>query len=98
MNELQYNEFYNYNKELADIYHDSTDYKILEDASTTGYGDLLRRTFPGVLLIELSKMGGNPITPYGDKYNIERCFNENYEAFSNILSYLNYENEKEKIY
>lgn len=49
-------------------------------------------------MIELSKMGGNPITPYGDVNNIERCFNENYNAFSDILTYLNYENKNEKIY
>ena len=87
MNELQYNEFYNYNKELANIYHDSTDYKILEDASTTGYGDLLRRTFPGVLLIELSKMGGNPIAPYGDYNNIYNTMNDNFKAFDSLLNY-----------
>lgn len=87
MNELQYAEFYNYNKELANIYHDSTDYKILEDASTTGYGDLLRRTFPGVLLIELSKMGGNPIAPYGDYNNIYNTMNDNFKAFDSLLNY-----------
>lgn len=98
INEEKYNEYYDINRKMAEIYQNSTGYRIDTGTSNTGYGDLLRRTFPGVLMIELSKMGGNPITPYGDKDNIERCFNENYEAFSNILSYLNYENEKEKIY
>jgi hypothetical protein len=41
-------------------------------------------------------MGGNPITPYGDINNIEKCFNENYSAFNDLLSYLNYENKDDK--
>lgn len=88
MNEKEYNEFYNYNKELALLYQENTNYKILEESDTTGYGDLLRRTFPGVLMIELSKMGGNPIGPYGDKDNIYNTINDNFSAIENILYYL----------
>ena len=60
----------------------------MEDADTSGYGDLLRRTFPGVLLIELSKMGGNPIAPYGDKNNIYNTFRDNLIAVDNLFGYL----------
>lgn len=92
MSTKDYNEFYNYNQELANIYQQSTNYRILEEASTSGYGDLLRRTFPGVLMVELSKMGGNPIGPYGDKNNIYNTMNDNFIAIQKILSHF-----KEKI-
>lgn len=88
MNEQKYSEYYTYNQELAKIYNKGTNYKILEESDTTGYGDLLRRTFPGVLLIELSKMGGNPIAPYGDQNNIYNTINDNFDGIKNILAYL----------
>lgn len=89
MDENTYQDFYQYNEELANIYHDNTDYKLLHISDTTGYGDLLRRTFPGVLMIELSKMGGNPIGPYGDPNNIYRVFEDNTRALNSILGYFN---------
>lgn len=92
MTTQDYNEFYNYNQELANIYQQSTNYRILEESSTSGYGDLLRRTFPGVLMVELSKMGGNPIGPYGDKNNIYNTMNDNFIAIQKILLHF-----KEKI-
>ena len=49
----------------------------------------MARTFPGVLMIELSKMGGNPIGPYGDKTNIYNTINENISAIANIIKYFN---------
>ena len=52
------------------------------------YGDLLRKTFPGVLMIELSLMGGNPLAPYGDINNIYRTYNDNLKAFDDVLSYM----------
>ena len=33
----------------------------------TGVGDVLRKKYIASFLLELSKMGGNPIAPYGDK-------------------------------
>lgn len=33
----------------------------------TGVGDMLRKKYIASFLLELSKMGGNPIAPYGDK-------------------------------
>lgn len=88
MNDKLYNIFESYNSELASIYSSATGYSLIENSDKTGYGDLLRRCFPGVLLIELSKMGGNPIAPYGDKDNIYRTFNDNYRALDNIMGYL----------
>lgn len=85
MDEKQYNLYYEYNRDIASVYNRATDYKILEESSTTGYGDLLRRTFPGVILIELSKMGGNPIGPYGDSNNIYVTFEDNFKAVNNLL-------------
>lgn len=87
MEESTYKYFYKYNQELAECYNKSTNYKILENSDTTGYGDLLRRNFPGVLLIELSKMGGNPIAPYGDKNNINITMNDNIKGIKYLLEH-----------
>ena len=81
-----------YNQELAFYYNQKTQYNLLEESSITGYGDYLRKTYQGVLLIELSKMGGNPLGPYGDKSNIERVYEENTNALDSILI-----NQKRKI-
>ena len=93
MEEKKYQEIYNYNEELATIYSNDTGYKLLTESNFTGYGDYLRRTYPGVLLIELSKMGGNPIGPYGDKNNIYNVFHDNCMALNSLFQYFN---EKEK--
>ena len=89
MDEEKYQEFMIYNTKLAEIYGNTADYKLLNNHDISGTGDLLRRTFPGVLLIELSKMGGNPIGPYGDIDNINRTINDNINAFSELLKYYN---------
>ena len=73
---------------IGAVYKDYTNYKILNESDSTGYGDYLRRTYPGVLLIELSKMGGNPLGPYGDKNNIYEVFNENTKALTSIIKHL----------
>lgn len=91
----EYKLFFDYNNELADAYNEGImsgnsekkGYKKIESADNTGYGDLLRRTFPGILLIELSRMGGNPISPYGDKNNIYNTLNENFKGIESLLSY-----------
>ena len=98
MNDNTYNKYYDYNKTLANIYSRKTNYTILEESGKTGYGDLLRRTYPGVLLIELSKMGGNPIGPYGDYNNIYTTINDNLNAIDNILKYLKQKINKNKKY
>ena len=96
MKKEAYFDFYQYNQTLAEIYERSTNYQILEESSTTGYGDYLRRTYPGVLLIELSKMGGNPLGPYGDKSNTIRVFEENNAAINEVFHYLKKEKRKIK--
>ena len=88
MNDDKYLDFLKINQELAYIYHQETDYKILEESDFTGYGDYLRRTYQGVLLIELSKMGGNPIGPYGDKSNTYQVFSDNTKALSSVIKCL----------
>ena len=98
MNDNTYNKYYDYNKTLANIYSRKTNYTILEESGKTGYGDLLRRTYPGVLLIELSKMGGNPIGPYGDHNNIYITINDNLAAINDIFKYLKKEIKAEKKY
>ncbi len=87
MTDKKYYEYLEYNEKLAEIYHNSTNYKLLDSSSKTGYGDYLRRTYPGVLLVELSKMGGNPIGPYGDTNNIYNVFHDNIDAINMLIKY-----------
>ncbi len=96
MDASTYLEFYQYNQFLASIYQQSTNYKILESSDTSGYGDYLRRNYKGVLLIELSKMGGNPIGPYGDLDNVEEVYSTNIKALDNIMASLKKENVKRR--
>lgn len=96
MEENTYQEFLQYNKELATCYQQATNYQLLDSKGTSGYGDYLRRTYPGVLLIELSKMGGNPIGPYGDKNNIYQVFKDNTTALKNLLEYFSKLDTKKK--
>ena len=52
----------------------------------TGVGDLLRQKYIASFILELSKMGGNPIAPYGDRdgnYNL--TMTSNFAAFSKTL-------------
>ena len=88
MNSNDYNSFYNYNYDISSIYNSITSYKLVNSTEFIGYGDLLRKTFPGVLMIELSLMGGNPLAPYGDINNIYRTYNENLKAFDDVLAYM----------
>ena len=48
---------------------EKTGYRIVNDPSLKDQDERLRLDYPGVLLIELSYMGGNPIGPLGDKEN-----------------------------
>lgn len=82
-----YTSFFKYNEELAQLYSYATNYQLLDISDTSGFGDYLRRNFPGVLLIELSKMGGNPIGPYGDQNNIYNVFQDNSKAITNLLNH-----------
>ena len=55
----------------------------------TGTGDMIRQLLPGFLIVELSKMGGNPIGPYGDKNNYIKVINDNINAFYNVINLIN---------
>lgn len=83
----RYTKFAKYNEVIAQIYSQATNYQLLANSDTSGYGDYLRRNYPGVLLIELSKMGGNPIGPYGDENNIYNVFQDNSKAIANLLNH-----------
>ena len=91
----KFQEFYTYNKELTNAYNEGIEqygtqaYKTIDESDTTGYGDLLARTFKGVLMVELSRMGGNPIGPYGDIDNVNRTISENISAIKNVLKFIN---------
>ena len=74
------------NTELTTAYQEFTDYKSMPyPTELTGTGDMLRHMFPEFLIIELSKMGGNPIGPYGDINNYKKVINDNLKAFHNVL-------------
>lgn len=76
------------NDDLARVYQSKTDYKPMPyPKKLTGTGDMIRQILPGFLLIELSKMGGNPLGPYGDKKNnYKKVINDNIIAFNEILN------------
>ena len=68
------------NRILTRDYHEKTKYTTLNGSEKPGYrivkdpslkdiDENLRLNYPGVLLIELSYMGGNPLSPLGDKDN-----------------------------
>lgn len=92
MESKQYLDYLNYNQELATLYEEKSHYKILETSSTSGFGDFLRREYPGVLLIELSKMGGNPLGPYGDINNLYQVYHDNNQSLDQILDFLKKKN------
>ena len=52
----------------------------------TGVGDYLRKKYIASFLLELSKMGGNPIAPYGDKEgNYFLTMTANMSAANNLM-------------
>ena len=73
------------NQSLAEQYNKTTTYRILEAKDKTGVGDLIRANYPGELLIELSKMGGNPLGPYGDLNNYIPTIKTNMQAVSQYI-------------
>ena len=76
------------NYKIAKIYQKYTDYKFMDnkDKIFESFDGFLRTAFKKTLLIELSKMGGNPIGPYGDiKNNYIPTINNNLIAIRNIL-------------
>ena len=57
-----------------------------EGSKITGIGDLLREEYPYAFLLELSKMGGNPLGPYGDINNYNLTMICNMEALMSLLN------------
>ncbi len=52
----------------------------------TGLGDVLRKKYIASFVLELSKMGGNPIAPYGDRDgNYKYTMVSNMKAFNNLM-------------
>ena len=52
----------------------------------TGVGDVLRKKYIASFILELSKMGGNPLAPYGDRENnYTLTMQANFDAFSKTL-------------
>ncbi len=73
---------------IANKYKESTDYKLAltKDEILCSFDGYLRVNYPGVILIELSKMGGNPIAPYGDiEGNYLKTIEENSKAVYNVI-------------
>ena len=93
-----YESYLLYNKTLASTYSIDTNYRLLEESSNTGFGDYLRQNFPGVLLIELSKMGGNPIGPYGDENNIHNTIHDNILALNRLMNHFNNQLKNNKVH
>lgn len=61
-----------YTKATGDVYEEHTGkndpYKSMDHPDRiTGVGDVLRQKYLASFLLELSKMGGNPLAPYGDR-------------------------------
>lgn len=84
---------------IAQKYKEFSDYKlaITKDETLCSFDGYLRTLYPGIILIELSKMGGNPIAPYGDiKGNYIPTFENNLKAIYNIITLSS--TLKEKIY
>lgn len=76
----KYDEFLKINERLASVYSLNTKYKcpngivkngykLVKNTSLNSTDEYLRIKYPGVLLVELSYMGGNPLGPFGDKDN-----------------------------
>ena len=82
-------DYFAYNERLGSAYRNETKYRPMQDKNDTGFGDMLRKQYPGVMLIELSTMGGNPIAPYGDKNNYYPNMINNFNAVNNVIKELN---------
>lgn len=78
----------NKNLELALEYQKYTGYNLTDnnDKEFNSFDGYMRTLYPNILLIELSKMGGNPLGPYGDiKNNYIPTINDNLKATKNVI-------------
>lgn len=87
------------NEIYADIYSSVTGYsKVDYPERITGTGDMIRNLIPGFLLVELSRMGGNPLSPYGDKNgNYKSIIKDNIAAVKKLVYYFESLNIKKKV-
>ena len=75
-----------YSRKTGNVYEELTGtnnaYKVMgHPDKVTGFGDVLRSKYAASFILELSKMGGNPIAPYGDyKGNYVPTMVANFEA------------------
>lgn len=80
-----------YTKKIGNVYEEFTGkndpYKVMSRPhEITGFGDVLRKKYVASFLLELSKMGGNPIACYGDrKDNYELTMVSNFSAMMKTL-------------
>lgn len=81
-----------YTKSIGKTYEEKTGkfdpYKTMNYPDRiTGVGDLLRKKYISSFVLELSKMGGNPISPYGDrKGNFTLTMISNMQANMKLLN------------
>ncbi len=74
------------NEIYKNILNEDITYNIMPKGKLiTGMGDVLREKYPRAYLLELSKMGGNPIGPYGDLTNYKLTMIANMTSLMNIL-------------
>lgn len=93
----KYIEQLNFN--IALKYKEFTEYTLedTEDENLKSFDGYLRTLFPGVILIELSKMGGNPIGPYGDILgNYIPTIQNNLKSTLNVIKILNNKSKHNK--
>lgn len=79
------------NLNIALKYQEFTNYRLADnkDEKFNSFDGYLRTIYPAIILIELSKMGGNPIAPYGDiKNNYIKTMDENFKAVREIIKIL----------
>lgn len=74
-----------YNKKIAEIYGNKAKYDTVNSKSNLNcFNDLLRLKIPGNILIELSKVVGNPLSSYLDN-NYNKIIDNNLKALSYTL-------------
>ena len=84
-----YEQLLNYNEQLFTSYSAVSGYNEALNTNGNCNGDMLRMIYPGVLLIELSKLPGNPIGPYADKNSFTEELLMNINALNNVIGNIN---------
>lgn len=83
---------YEYNRNIAEIYSKSSNYKIIKSNGYTTLDTKLMTIIPGTLLIELSTIRANPLSQFIDeldgKEGYTKTINTNIKALLNTIKYL----------